>query len=586
LSDLRESGKNPRRHMDQGAMKELTESIRAQGVLVPLLVRPVFVRRGEIEVKVYDIVCGSRRFAAAHKAGLVEVPVRVKDLSDEQVLEIAIIDNLQREDVHPLDEAEGYARLMKSGRYDATALAAKVGRSESYIHRRVKLSALIEPAQKAFWADKINAGHAELIARLQPPDQRKVVEFATTRTNCTTAVLEHYIAENVLLRLREAPFDKKDTTLSIHPGGCACVVCHKRTSAAPLLFPEVGKDDRCTDPACWQAKVEAHVKRLLEQGDGEVKRLRLSEEYSYGQVKESGVVSGGKWREIGPKGPRCEHARQGVIVKGSRRGRVLTVCIEPKCKLHGARPTSGYDRTEDRWTKERKEKEALAGAFAERTRRLVMERCSADWAPLGEAVRTMGAAVVHVVGHETCKAACARFGLEPEKNKDHAGRDYYGALRAHLAALGGRQAFATALEMLLMAAMGRWSGEDRAGEFCKICGLDAKKIKAQVVSDRKAAAAAKKVKAAKKGGKGKGKPKAEKACVECGCTEGKACIDERSGTPCSWVPAADLPEGVKGPLCSTCLPVAEAKNRLKKVSLPPRKRGMIKPARAGKPAAA
>lgn len=563
LSALRESPTNPRRHMDQAALKELTESIRAQGVLVPLLVRPtdeVGVQKGGHDGRLFEVVCGSRRHAAAKAAGLEEVPVRICDFTAEQAMEIQIIENLQRQDVHPLDEAEGYARLMKSGRYDATALAAKVGRSESYIHRRVKLCALIDPAQKAFWADKINAGHAELMARLQSADQKKVLEFATTRANCTAAVLEHWIAENVLLRLREAPFDKKDATLSIQPGGCACVVCHKRTSAAPLLFPEVGKDDRCTDPACWQAKVEAHVKRLLEQGDGDAKRLRLSEEYSYGQVKESGVVPGGKWREIGPKGPRCEHARQGVIVKGHRRGQALTVCIEPKCKVHHS--SGGYQRSPADLAAEKKRK--LQGRIDAEIRgrlRAAIAEAAGDRMTAAH-VHLWGYSIAACLSWDAAQSLCKRYGLEPVKMK-WGGSDHNAALAKRLDQLQP-EGLPHAVTEMAVAAIGDEELVRVAPEWDVEPAAIRKAVTAELTPKAKT--------------KGKGKParpkaRAEKACVECGCTQGKACIDERSGTPCSWVPAADLPQGVKGPLCSACLAAAKRKKRDPKKPKPGTKAG-------------
>mgnify|MGYP001594862614 FL=1 len=104
---LRPSPLNPRRRLDPQAMKELTDSVRAHGILQPLLVRPVDGG------KKFEVVFGHRRLAAAKTAKLEDVPCAVRQLTDQEALEIGLIENLQREDVHPLDEADGYRKLMK-----------------------------------------------------------------------------------------------------------------------------------------------------------------------------------------------------------------------------------------------------------------------------------------------------------------------------------------------------------------------------------------------------------------------------------------------------------------------------------------
>jgi len=441
--------------VDKAALKELTDSIKAQGVLVPLLVRPVDKLTAKVvhhaQAQIYEVVCGSRRHSAAKEAGLAAVPVRICDFTDEQVMEIQIIENLQRQDVHPLDEAQGYARLMKNGRYDATGLAAKVGRSEGYVYRRLKLCMLIEPAQKALWGEQINVAHAELIARLQPADQKKVLDFATTRTNCTAAVLEHYIAENVLLRLREAPFDKKHAALV--PGAGPCTSCPKRTSAAPLLFPEVGRDDRCTDPACWTAKIEAHIEQALAQGDGDSKPLRLSEEYSYGQVKDTGIVQAGKWREIGRKAGRCEHARKGVIVKGHGRGKVMTVCAEPKCKVHH-RGTGGYRRSPEDLAAEKKRKlEARIDAEVDKRVRAAIAKQTRDPVSVVE-LRLIGTSIAQRLWHEHAKALCKRYALEPPKKANWNALDYSEALAQRLGTLKRYEVGPAVMELALAQMVG------------------------------------------------------------------------------------------------------------------------------------
>jgi ParB family chromosome partitioning protein len=188
LDNLTPSKLNPRRRFDPKAMEELTLSVKAKGILQPLLVRKNGTGKGRDSgaagaggCESYEIVAGQRRARAAKAAGLAAVPCVIRALTDQEALESMVIENLQRADVHPLEEAAGYKQLMAmagqgAGKMDVGAIAAKVGRSVAYIYDRVKLCALIPEAQKIFLADKITAGHAILLARLAPEDQKRCID--------------------------------------------------------------------------------------------------------------------------------------------------------------------------------------------------------------------------------------------------------------------------------------------------------------------------------------------------------------------------------------------------------------------------
>jgi ParB family chromosome partitioning protein len=124
LTQLQESLFNPRKRFEQTSLEELAQSIRAQGVLAPLLVR-------ELEPERFEIVAGSRRFRASQIAGLEQVPVRIVTLSDAEAQLAMAVENLQRQDVHPLEEARAFANLLQH-QYDIATIAAKVGRSERF----------------------------------------------------------------------------------------------------------------------------------------------------------------------------------------------------------------------------------------------------------------------------------------------------------------------------------------------------------------------------------------------------------------------------------------------------------------------
>ena len=136
LQEVRESPTNPRQRFEESALKELTASIKAQGALSPILVRPL----PEGFPEHFEIVTGARRFRAAKLAGLDIVPVRIVNLSDTDVLEIQVIENLQRVEIHPLEEARGFRALLQLDSYDIHKISSKIGKSPNYVAARLKLT--------------------------------------------------------------------------------------------------------------------------------------------------------------------------------------------------------------------------------------------------------------------------------------------------------------------------------------------------------------------------------------------------------------------------------------------------------------
>jgi ParB family chromosome partitioning protein len=146
------------------------ESIRTQGVLSPLLVRP----KGP---QTYEIVAGARRYRAAQLAAIGYVPVRIADLTDAQALEMSIVENLQRRDVHPLEEAQGFAALLRleEPAYSIEQIAAKCGKQPGYVASRIRLTELAPAVVEAFAKDEIGVGHALLLAKLQSEQQEEAL---------------------------------------------------------------------------------------------------------------------------------------------------------------------------------------------------------------------------------------------------------------------------------------------------------------------------------------------------------------------------------------------------------------------------
>lgn len=157
IPDVRESSTNPRTTFRQEALDELAASVRAHGVLQPILVRRLDDG--------WELIAGARRLRAAHLAGLSSIPAHVVTMSDQQAREAQIIENLQREDVHPLDEAEAYERLLTNDpAYTVEAVAAKIGKSAAYVYGRLTLLRLVPDVREAFRREVITPSHAHKLA--------------------------------------------------------------------------------------------------------------------------------------------------------------------------------------------------------------------------------------------------------------------------------------------------------------------------------------------------------------------------------------------------------------------------------------
>ncbi len=150
----------PRTRMDEGALNELAESIRAQGLLQAILVRPIADGKNGVT---HEIIAGERRFRAAQLAGLTEVPVLVREVDDQGAAAMALIENMQREDLNPLEEAQGLQRLIDEFRFTHEQAAASVGRSRSAVSNLLRLLNLAKPVQSMLMAGDIDMGHARAL---------------------------------------------------------------------------------------------------------------------------------------------------------------------------------------------------------------------------------------------------------------------------------------------------------------------------------------------------------------------------------------------------------------------------------------
>ena len=257
LNQIQVSTTNPRKSFDEDKLRELTESVKADGVLQPILVRPF---NGG-----YQLVCGERRYRAALAAELPEIPVVIQEFDDQKVLELQLTENLQRDDLNPIEEAKGYQQLCKQHGYEVDDLAAKVHKSRSYVYGRLKLVNLPKSVKASLVKGELPASTALLIARIpDPEDQERAADdiLNDEEWNGGDKVIgvmsfrnaKLYISEHYMIRLKGIPFSTTDDSLT---DAGSCTVCPHRTGNMKKFYPDIKSTDVCTHPQCFNEKKEA-----------------------------------------------------------------------------------------------------------------------------------------------------------------------------------------------------------------------------------------------------------------------------------------------------------------------------------------
>lgn len=287
-------------------LDELGASLLEKGMISPITVRP---NPDDAADARYELVVGERRWRAAKKVKLDTIPVIVRELSDKEVIEIQLVENVQRVDVHPMEEAQGYDELLQKHDYDIDQIVKKTGKSRTAVYNRLKLLKLCPAARKAFLEDKFNPSIAELLARIPTS---KLQEQATSEivrgrhedawslntigvddeddepnggvraTESEVLPLSFreaqiLIQRRYMLRLELAPFDKTDALLNPEAG--ACTKCIYRTGNQPDLFNDVPSTDVCTNPPCFELKKKIDWQHKAAEAK-KVGREVLSEEES------------------------------------------------------------------------------------------------------------------------------------------------------------------------------------------------------------------------------------------------------------------------------------------------------------------
>ena len=316
LNRLHESPDNPRKRFDESTLNDLAASIASSGIYNPIIVRP--------NNDGYEIGAGHRRFRAAKIAGLEQVPCIIRDMNDEQFLELLVIENNQREDVHPLEEAEGYHALSRRPGYDVDKISERIGRSVKYVYDRMKLLSLTKKAQELFLADKFTAGHAIIIARLSPSDQALVIEKGLFEDEGG----HHSLFGDSNDELGKAcSLRELQTWIDVH-------IRFDRDKVDPMLFPE-------THEALVEAK--ANKEKIVPI---------TAEHYVQDSARaDERTIAPTSWcRADGRSNSKtCDYSVVGVLVVGEGRGQSMRVCInKEKCLVHW----SDFHKSRERRAKE------------------------------------------------------------------------------------------------------------------------------------------------------------------------------------------------------------------------------------------
>lgn len=260
---------NPRKTFGQVKLAELAESIKASGVHQPILVRPLpGARVADTDRSItHEIISGERRYRASLLAGVATIPALVCDMTDAQVLDAQIVENLQRDDLTDLEEAVGYQTLMQADGSSAEQVAAKIGKSASYVRSKLRLLNLCQEAQNSLRGGDIDYSRALLLATI--PDhqlQIKALGMVAKRNyhgdhDMGVRAATEYVSRTYRLQLNRARFDA--TSAALLPAAGACNTCHKRTGHDPDLFAQAKSADLCLAPPCYQQKEAAHTASLL-----------------------------------------------------------------------------------------------------------------------------------------------------------------------------------------------------------------------------------------------------------------------------------------------------------------------------------
>ncbi|WP_345117675.1 ParB/RepB/Spo0J family partition protein [Hymenobacter algoricola] len=320
---------NTRSEYEEDEMVGLTQSVRAHGVLQPISLRP-----HPLAPDRYQLAAGHRRYFASERAGLADIPASIREMTDHQFLEIQLLENLQRQNVSPADEARAFANLLAND-FTVEEIAEHVGKPARFVAQRAKLADLIPFWMVALRENRLPLVAAHELARLPAASQEKACSITDpygytvkdrTSLKYTADMVRKYISSEIMRDLHQAAFPKVDELLL--PAAGACTTCPKRSGAYQLLFEEEGAKDFCLDAVCFGAKKMAFVERRtleLTQDAGKAP-VRITAEWN---TKTPGVVPRNDYQ---PATSSTKGAVEVLVVDGPDAGQLKHVVLSSRAK--------------------------------------------------------------------------------------------------------------------------------------------------------------------------------------------------------------------------------------------------------------
>lgn len=431
---------NPRIQKDfAGAeFNELVRSIKEKGVLVPVLARKVG--------KKYEVIAGNRRLAAAKEAGIEEIPANVVVMNDSEAREAQIVENMQRKDVHPLDEGEAFRFLVEELNHDAEGVAKRVGKSVTYVRERLGLTNLNVAAAKAFREGDITITHALLIAKLEDDKQQNDAVKETTRYNMSADRLRSWIQDRVYTDLGNRPW-AKDAKL------------------AELVGDDMGKETLfgkkpTDDPVEYARKMAAYIELMIRRA-AEKKEKLVKICTSYGTPDLKGVLGRDQYKMLESKEAikKATNPHKGIVAEGGNMGRIFWITTAKEDLQQSE--SSTYRLSPAEKAKRKKEREAADKKRAKDhvdTQKAVGRM---SWPISQKHLDALVDIAISQASHDTLQGICKRRELEAEKYQSHNGRNYQGAVQKLAGTLKPKEKAGLMLELMLPGYSPHWDGRSK-----------------------------------------------------------------------------------------------------------------------------
>ena len=341
---------NPRTTYKSESLEELGKSIATMGIISPLLVR---ASKGG-----FEIICGSRRFKASQLIGLKTLPCYVREVGDNEIVELQISENLDREDVHPMQEAEAIEKLLLLD-FSLDDIAVKLAKSKTFVVQRLALNGLRSEWKKKFKKNEVSLTVAILIARLTKEHQKTMLDLAFDYSGnlYSTKTIEDRIEKNLMLELSTAVFDTEKEDLIPKCG--SCLACPKRSGFNTSLFADI-KNDNCFDRTCFEKKTLVHVteqvKAIIEGGEEVVfvaHRLENVDESLASSIKDQKLRILESYEDFYTNGNESKRTTKAFWIEGSQIGNFVQVELKKdadnkKTKMSDLAPKEQIERIKTR----------------------------------------------------------------------------------------------------------------------------------------------------------------------------------------------------------------------------------------------